>query len=696
MSTNNPQLFDSLHKLYKKPSKTAENLIDAGIQTIEDLIWLIPKRILKLPSLDKFENAVISNYFRGTGEVISVRSKPNFRARGKGRALLLNITATIKDSLSDNIITLQWFNCYSSVEKKIRDITKIEFLGVVSEYNGLLQITNPDFGESGTMETDSGLKIQYPTVSSISSPNIKKIIDRIPEQTWSEIDEILPLEIIEENNFLSREHAFRYLHGKVPSEQWHNDDFEKAKDRLVYEEFFIDQVKVDLRKKKRKKLNGIQINVTEDQIKESLSLYPYELTPDQKSSLEDIIDDLKGPYPMMRLIQGDVGCGKTTIAVLAALYSIQANYQSAIMCPTESLATQHYNEVSELLGKKINVAILLGSTSNKEKKIILEGLALGKIDLIIGTHSLFQDSVVFKNLGLSIIDEQHKFGVEQRLKLVAKGPGSHCIIMSATPIPRSLSLTQYGDLEISIIKTMPKGRKGSKTRIVEPANFENFLSFLKTRISLGEQAYILVPAISESPDQNIRDLEQTFDRFSQIFPEMRIKSLHGQMKNDEKSEVFRDFKNHEIDILIATSVIEVGINVINSTIMAILNPERFGLSSLHQMRGRVGRGEKPGFCFLILEKKLQPESLHRLQVIEKYSDGFKIAEEDLKIRGQGNLFGQEQSGVVAQKKIANIIEHQDIFYKVLKDFKTHNMSKHPRVLDLSKKYQGDQKIYTTI
>ena len=261
-------------------------------------------------------------------------------------------------------------------------------------------------------------------------------------------------------------------------------------------------------------------------------------------------------------------------------------------------------------------------------------------------------------MAIAIIDEQHKFGVEQRLKLVSKTKGAHCLIMTATPIPRSLSLTQYGDLDISTIKVMPKGRKGHKTRIVTPDNFSNFLNFINTRLSMNEQVYIVVPAINESETQDFLHLTQVLEKFKAIFPEYKVCGLHGQLKSEEKSRAFKDFKNHEIDILIATSVIEVGINVPNATIMAILNPERFGLSSLHQLRGRVGRGSKPGFCFLVNDKKVSLESMNRLKVIEQNNDGFSIAEHDLKIRGEGDIFGKNQSGSITTKKLANIVIHQ--------------------------------------
>ncbi len=695
MSTSSISLSSPLCDLYKKAGVSIKKLNQTGITTVEDLLWIIPNKVILTPTVKSFNFAQVSYLFKGKGKIVSIQAKPNFKAKGKGRAMLYNVTAVVKDSRSDQTLNLKWFNCYSSIQKKLQELDEIEFIGTVSEYNGLKQIANPEYYEPKNQDEVRELKVQYPTISGVNSINIKRIFDRIPEKTWNEITEFLPNKVLENNSFITRKEAFSYIHGRVASSEWSDEKYKKAKERLVYEEFFTDQLKVHLRKNNRKTESGITINVSDKTIKKASGLYPYQLTEDQQHAIDDIIRDFSSPSPMMRLIQGDVGCGKTTVAVLSCFYAIHEGFQTAFMCPTESLAKQHFREIINLFPKEMNVSFLLGSQSAGERKEVLAGLKDGTIKMVIGTHSLFQDSVKFKNLGLSIIDEQHKFGVEQRLKLVAKGKGSHCLIMSATPIPRSLSLTQYGDLDISIIKTMPGGRKGTQTRIVTESNFDKFLSFLHTRIEIGEQAYILVPAVNESPDQNIRDIENTLDRFKNFFPKIRIKPLHGQMKAREKEKTFIDFKNHEIDILVATSVIEVGINVINSTIMAILNPERFGLSSLHQMRGRVGRGEKPGFCFLILDRKLSPESLHRLQVIEKSTDGFKIAEEDLKIRGQGDLFGQEQSGVVTQKKIANIIEHQDILYRVIQDFKQLNLTD-KEMIEIVSKLDKDQKIYTTI
>ena len=323
------------------------------------------------------------------------------------------------------------------------------------------------------------------------------------------------------------------------------------------------------------------------------------------------------------------------------------------MCPTESLAIQHFSNISETLaGRGLVVELLLGSTPAKEKLQINKRLAGGAIGLLIGTHALIQDNIQFHSLGLSIIDEQHKFGVNQRIRLAEKERGCHCLIMTATPIPRSLCLTQYGDLSLSIIKTMPANRKAIKTRIVTPDKMGSFFDFVCTRLEMGEQAYVVVPAIQESQALDIANLEEIYGRFRHLFPAHSIAVLHGKMKAEEKAAIFCDFKERRIHILIATSVIEVGINVPNATVMAVFSPERFGLSSLHQLRGRVGRGDRPGFFFLVTEKGRGSVANKRMKILEKTTDGFKISEEDLRIRGKGDLFGTDQSGSEGRRRLA--------------------------------------------
>ena len=408
-----------------------------------------------------------------------------------------------------------------------------------------------------------------------------------------------------------------------------------------------------------------------------------------------MLKDLKSGHPMMRLVQGDVGCGKTIVAYLASRVVTQLGHQVALMCPTEALAQQHFESFKQL-APEISIELLLGSTKAKDKKLLLTKLKNGEINIVIGTHALFQDSVGFHKLGLAIIDEQHKFGVEQRLKLVAKGEGTHSLIMTATPIPRTLSLAQYGDLDISTIKMMPLGRKGIKTRITEKQNYDKYVEFVKSRLMQKEQAYFVFPAIEESETMDLQNVKESLNKYQESFRAFKVEMLHGKMRPEEKQKVVQDFRDQKIHILISTSVIEVGINIPNSTIMSIYNPERFGLSSLHQLRGRVGRGEKAGFCFLVLDKELPPDSYHRLEVIEQNLDGFVIAEEDLKFRGEGDLFGVDQSGSVTSKKLANFLTHTSILEQVVADVERLKETRPDILSPIFEKLAKDQKILDTI
>jgi ATP-dependent DNA helicase RecG len=689
--------------LGKASHKSLEKLHAVGIREVQDLLWIFPLRVIELPPLRSFEFVEDGRIFIGRAKVLNIQAKPNFRVRGRGKSMLYNIMVHVQDTLSERILSLKWFNSYGSVKDKIAKAAYIEFMGEASIFNGQLQFTNPDFfqldspdSESPFVTVSNELKIQYPTVNTIAGVQIKKYIDKIPLALWNSLPETLPASLIKRKNFLSLSDSFKVIHAKIkPTPELEA----RAESRLIYEEFFEDQIKIYLRRKHFKKPPARPYKVDESLFKKFCSRYPYTLTSDQLKTMDELRCDLSALHPMMRLVQGDVGCGKTTIAMIAAMIVIENGGQVALMCPTEALATQHFFSTQELFDStQYTVRLLLGSTPSKEKKQIQKELAEGTIDFIIGTHSLIQETIQFKELGLAIIDEQHKFGVDQRIRLTSKTIGAHCLIMSATPIPRSLSLTQYGDLDISTIRVMPTGRKGHKTRIVTQESYQKFLSFIMTRLSLHEQIYVVVPAINESVEveQDFHNLVSVLEKFKKFFPDHRVEGLHGQMKSDEKAQMFAAFKNHQVDILISTSVIEVGINVLNATVMAILNPERFGLSSLHQLRGRVGRGDKPGFCFLVNDKTIAATSMERLKVIEDNTDGFKIAEEDLKLRGEGDLFGTDQSGSQAQKRLANIILHSDVLNEARSDALALLEAQDSDILKLVEKYSGDERIFTTV
>tara|TARA_Y100000780_G_C13696111_1_gene423232 strand:- start:129525 stop:131681 length:2157 start_codon:yes stop_codon:yes gene_type:complete len=695
----------ALTRLVSSKSKTIEKLVSSGYTQLKDLLWILPLKTQVHPPVNHYAYASDESLFQGIGKVLNIQHKPNFKSKGRGRTPLANLTLIVQDAFSNGTLTLKWFNCYPSQVKALKSLEYIHFSGQVSSYMGQVQLISPDFHEITIEEFSKSkdywsdlhqisLKVQYPTVNGISPHLLLGVFNKIPESLWKSLHDYLPQSFREDRDLLPLGEAFRRVHGKCSIELATGNELEKAHNRLIYEEFFREQIMLILRKKHQHRIKGIQFK--SNNWEPYLNLFPYTLTDDQKSTMKEVASDLSSGHPMMRLVQGDVGSGKTTIAFLSSFLAKDSGYQSALMCPTESLALQHYLSAKELFGEKIKIDLLVGSLTKKEKEQVVYKLIQNETDLVIGTHALIQDSVSFKNLGLVIIDEQHKFGVEQRLKLVNKGKGTHCLIMTATPIPRSLSLTQYGDLDVSIIKSIPSDRKGTQTRIVGPPTYQKYLSFFKTRISMGEQAYVVVPAIEENEEQDILNLEIVLKKYKEYFPDFRIIGLHGKMKANEKNDAFISFRNKEVDIMISTSVIEVGINNPNATIMAILNPERFGLSSLHQMRGRVGRGNKPGFCFLVNDKQISPTSMERLNIIEKNSDGFKIAEEDLRIRGEGNLFGKEQSGIRPTKVLASLILHQETLEWAREDVEKLSEN-YPEVFaQLSEELGKDDILYKTV
>ena len=666
--------------------------MDGGIKTISDLAWLTPLRIQKSPDITDFNQLVLNELFIGKGKTISINFTPAFGKRGKGKVQLFNATCVVKDLYSEKYLNLKWFNTYPGLRKQIEAFDSFTFMGTVSEFNGTFQIVNAKINPKVIL-TQNQMLIEYPTVNGVSGNHIKRTIEKIPESLWNTPLSIIPKNIEEVFHLKKINECFKILHGKVNSQP---DDIEQAKDRLIYEEFFKNQLSMLARKLKYKKLKAPIVKTLKKDLEAFQKLFPYKLTNDQELVIEHIKNDLISSLPMMRMIQGDVGCGKTTVAIISALMIIKNGGQVALMCPTEALATQHIKTIQSLLIDELNMDILLGSTKPKDKKRVYQQLEDGTINLIIGTHSLIQKNVEFSNLQLAIIDEQHKFGVEQRQTLIAKGKGVHTLIMTATPIPRTLQLAQYGDLDISTIRVMPGGRKGIKTRIVTPETYDKYLSFIKTRMSIGEQIYIVVPAIEESEVLSLQNVNSLIETYRKYFPEYKIEALHGQLKSEEKSRIMKEFSLGNINLLISTTVIEVGINVINSTVISIYNPDRFGLSSLHQLRGRVGRGEKPGFCFLITDKDTAKDAMGRIRIVEKTTDGFEIAEADLTNRGQGDLFGSNQSGHVSRFKLGNIIQDFPIFEKVSQDIEKIKQ-KHPEYLNNEViRLLSDTKVSSTI
>lgn len=682
----------------KKPAAHIDALVDAGVRTIEDLLWIFPLRALPMPRVRPFREAREGELFLGRGKIIHREIKPAFGRRTKGRFLLYNGFLVVKELDGDATLSLRFFNIYPQQKKQLEDLETVWFLGTLQEWRAQHQIVNPKIHALIDADWASSLGdwlIEYPTINKVPGAYTGKLIAQLPAEFWQGLASDYGTDELTE---FSLSDALKTAHARLAPNSLSPELKTKAEERLAYEEFFIDQLKITTRRRFIKKKAGPHIPVTPALLQSLLEQLPFQLTEDQLKSVNQILADMQTGHPMMRMLQGDVGCGKTVVAMLVALVVIQHGKQIAFMCPTESLAQQHAKTLQDLFGHLSHVrpALILGSLKKKAKDLALDAVASGAVNFVIGTHSLFQESVKFRDLGLAVIDEQHKFGVEQRLMLTAKGAGTHCLIMSATPIPRTLSLAQYGDLDFTTIKSMPAGRKGIKTRIVLKENYEKYLGFIRQRLQLGDQGYFVFPAIEESETNELQNVTESFKKYQDLFPGVPLAMLHGKMKAEDKEATVAAFTAGKIRILISTSVIEVGINVPNASFMCVYHPERFGLSSLHQLRGRVGRGEKPGFCFLVTDAAISEASVQRLEILEQTTDGFEIAEADLKNRGEGDLFGVDQSGVVTRKRIADFHKHSHVLEKVYRDVQQLIADQPGKIDPLLLKLARDQKILDTI
>lgn len=504
---------------------------------------------------------------------------------------------------------------------------------------------------------DTGVRVHpvYPATGKLTSNAIAKVVKTALE-SLEEIPETLDKSVRDKYNLISLDRAIRQIH--FPDSE---EDMQQARHRLIFEELLT--LQLGLLKLKGRNKTKTNLRMTADFTEEFKSLLSFEMTNAQKRAIKDCLFDMAGDYPMNRLLQGDVGSGKTAVAAGLCFTVIRNGYQCALMAPTEILAVQHYEGLSKmLLSTGINVRLLTGSTKAKEKREIKAALIEGEIDLLIGTHAIIQNDVEFKSIGLVITDEQHRFGVKQRAALAEKGEGIHTLVMSATPIPRTLGLILYGDLDISMLDELPPGRQEIRTDVVDSRYHQRLYKFIKDAADRGEQAYIICPAIEESEESiALKSAEQYAQELSEsAFRGYNIGLLHGKMKPKEKDNVMKAFSSGDVQILVATTVVEVGVDVPNATIMVIENAERFGLSQLHQLRGRIGRGSKKSFCVLVSDSKSE-SSRNRLEVMKKNSNGFKIADEDLKARGPGDFFGERQHGLPALK-IADMLQDMDTLH----------------------------------
>jgi ATP-dependent DNA helicase RecG len=538
--------------------------------------------------------------------------------------------------------------------------------GEISVYKGR-QMLHPDFeimSDEETKRLHTGRIVPfYPLTEGMSQKRLRRIIDNGITLYLDYLEETLPDALITAENLLPVKQAILHIHRPEKL-----SDTERGKGRLIFEELFYFEILLALRRKRLKvQRSHITLSKEGNLVRQFMGLIPFELTRDQKKVVKEIREDFLSGNPMHRMLQGDVGSGKTVVAILVSLMIIESGYQVAFMAPTEILAEQHFLSMGGILASMdISNELLIGSVKSKEKTRIYHSLEDGSTDIIFGTHALIEDVVSFKKLGLVIVDEQHRFGVMQRAKLMEKGENPHFLVMTATPIPRSLSMTLYGDMDISTLREMPPGRKEIVTRLTGERNRAKLYDFILEKVEKGEQCYIIYPLVEESEKVDLKAATEMYEELkNNVFKGIGVGLLHGRMKTDEKEAVMHAFRDKQIMVLVSTTVIEVGIDMPDATIMVIEHPERFGLAQLHQMRGRVGRGDKKSYCILLSPFKLSEEAEERLKTIEATRDGFKIAEKDLELRGPGEFFGTRQHGL-PDLRFSNLITDRPILKRARK------------------------------
>ena len=617
-----------------------------GITTVDDLVTHYPFRydILKRGSLT---DTVDGDHIIIDGRIESSPILVRFKA-GLNKMNFRLVT-------SSGVVGISIFN-RAFLKSHLAVGTGVTVIGKFDKRKNV--ITASDI-KLETLSAKIKIEPVYHLTSGLTNKNMSTYINMALLGNYKEITDFIPLEYQEKYNFVNKRTALNIVHNPPSLEK-----LEEAKNRLKYEELFSFMFKINYLKMENKNKNsGIKKEIDTKKVEDFIKTLPFELTTDQEKAVSDIVKDLASEGKMNRLLQGDVGSGKTIVSFLAIYANYLAGYQSALMAPTEILATQHYNNMKDIFkDTDINIALLTGSTSKKDKDKILTSLANNDIDVIIGTHSLIQEEVEYNNLGLVITDEQHRFGVNQRANLENKGKKPDTLYMSATPIPRTYALTIFGDMDVSTIKTRPKGRKKIHTVLKNEAEIKDVLAMMYEELKQDHQIYVIAPLIEESENSDLTNVNELKDKLTVAFgSKYKIGLVHGKMATAAKDKVMNDFLLNKCQILISTTVIEVGVDVPNATMMVIFDANRFGLSTLHQLRGRVGRNDLQSHCVLISNQDTE-----RLYIMEKTTDGFEISEEDFKLRGHGDLFGTKQSGDMSFK-IANIKNDYSILLRARED-----------------------------
>ena len=681
MIENYRNIYSKLENIPTKyiTAKQLSNLKSLGINTIYDLIYYFPRAYDDRTNIKKIGELKFNEYVVLKATVMSA---VNLTVRS-GKKI---VKAMVTDGTG--IMEILWFGM-PYIKKSLKIGEEYLFIGQTKK-STVFQLINPEYklfsGQQKVSENEI-LPI-YSSNKNITQNSLRKLVEKFLVNFLNYFEENIPNELIKEYKIMERKSAIKNIHYPVSMKE-----IEEAKRRFAIEELLILELGILKNRFIIENSNSKKYEVEgkKEKVREFLSQLTFNLTNAQKKVIKEIYDEISNGKIVNRLIQGDVGSGKTVVAMVMLIYMAENGYQGALMAPTEILANQHYLGIKERLEKiGLRVELLTSSIKGKKKNEILEGIANGDIDIVIGTHSLIEDNVVFKKLGLIVIDEQHRFGVNQRNKLREKGFLGNLLVMSATPIPRSLALSIYGDLDLSIIDELPPGRTPIKTKwIANDEDLEKMYDFIYKKVNAGNQAYFVAPLIETSDKMALKSVDKVSEEIERKFSNKKIGIIHGKMKAKEKDEVMLKFKNKEYDILIATTVIEVGIDVPASTIMTIYNAERFGLSALHQLRGRVGRGSKQSYCFLI-SNSITENSKQRLSIMEETEDGFRIAEEDLKLRNSGEIFGLRQSGFSDLKFIDIIYDVKTI--KLVRDECIKYLKEHKgEIENIYLKYDIEQK-----
>ena len=636
------QINDSISVLKGVGPKKVEIFHDIGIKTIEDLALYFPKSYEDRRTVTPISELKAGSDFLIQARLVNKRMGAN--RFNKKTPLVLNV------SDDSGMLEVVFFNGYFL--NKLFDIGKeYVFYGRVTENLDRLQIVHPEFTIAGSNDDVREIIPVYSLRQGLSQKEMRRM-QRDIKLVYSSIKEWIPEDIVEKNKLASLDFAISNMH--FPSNA---KKVLQSRYRLVFDELFTLETGLMYMKSDDSDVTGISIDVSKGD--EFISKLPFELTSGQRESWNEIKDDLQKPKKMNRLLQGDVGSGKTIIAEAAMLSAAASGFQSVIMAPTELLARQHFDTfVKDLSDHEISPVILISSMKASDKRMAMESISSGKAKVIIATHAVLEENIVFKNLGLVITDEQHRFGVNQRRKLSGKGEGVNILVMTATPIPRTIAAILYGDLDISQIRTMPKGRKGIHTYKCSQGERNRVFNFVEKEMKAGRQAYVVAPLIEDSESIDAKSANAIFDELQDRFDDFNIKLVHGAMKSADKDKIMQDFASGKVDLLVSTTVIEVGINVPNASVMVIENAERFGLAQLHQLRGRVGRGSDVAYCFLMCYTDSELANA-RMDIMTGSMSGFDIAEEDLKLRGPGEIFGTRQHGL-PQLKISDLLRHRDV------------------------------------